>query len=201
MLMRTLPASSSNVARGSSKGPLLGFLLLAAGLFLIALAERFQEPSKAALYRIVVASEKVTHADIAESVVLVLMQNREGALGLRLNQPDPEGGFFGGAVERDAKIYALHSLDVVFPETKPLPHRDLGLLEGKQAVSRLDAPGKKPAWHRVFKGYSGWGKRQLERDIDSGLWFLAPYDEKFIRETNPEDMWKKAHGLRRMEKD
>ena len=187
--------------RGSSKGQWFGFILLAAGLILIALAERFDAPSKAALNRIVVASERVTHPDIAKSVVLIIMQNRDGALGLRLNQPDPEGGFFGGAVERDVKTYALHSLDVKFSETKPLSLRDIGLLEGKEAVDRLEMVDKKPAWHRVFKGYSGWGKRQLDMDLADGLWFLVPYDDKFVRETVPEEMWGKAQGLRRISAD
>lgn len=192
---------SAGEQRGSSKGQWFGLILLVAGLALIVLAERFDEPSKTALNRVVVASESVAHPDIAKSVVLVVMQNREGALGLRLNQPDTEGGFFGGAVERDTKIYVLHSLDVRFSETKPLSLRGIGLLEGKEAVGTLEKADKKPSWYRVFRGYSGWGKRQLETDIENGLWFIIPYDDKFVRETAPEEMWAKAQGLRRISVD
>lgn len=180
-------------------GRVSGIILLAGGLVLIALAGHFDSPPNAAQQQIVVATERVTRAELARSVVLVISQTKNRAWGLRLNDPAPGGEYFyGGAVERESSVHALHSLDVAFPETKVMKSNNLGLLQGKAAVEKLRAARQKPSWHRVFRGYSGWGKRVLNVDLDSGLWHLIAYDEKFVKETEPSLMWEKAMKMPRI---
>ena len=41
-------------------------------------------------------------------------------------------------------------------------------------------------------GYAGWGKRQLEREIEDGDWLVMPAENKFIFDLPNHKKWKNA---------
>jgi putative transcriptional regulator len=42
---------------------------------------------------------------------------------------------------------------------------------------------------RFFVGYSGWGKGQLLNEIKNNAWFISQGNEKYIFDTEAEDLW------------
>ena len=40
-----------------------------------------------------------------------------------------------------------------------------------------------------YRGYAGWNKNQLEQEIHSGTWILAPCDTATILSQPPEQLW------------
>ncbi len=43
--------------------------------------------------------------------------------------------------------------------------------------------------YRFIVGYSGWGAKQLDKELKQGTWLILPIDDKILFETSPEDMW------------
>jgi len=75
----------------------------------------------------------------------------------------PSGGPIAGP------LMAVHS-DQAFAEHEILPGV---FFAGKEKnVLLLIGQGKHPC--KVFTGYTGWGPRQLEYEIEQGVWRVAP---------------------------
>ncbi|MDE1152647.1 MAG: YqgE/AlgH family protein [Micavibrio sp.] len=129
------------------------------------------------------------NAPFDKTVVLVVQHFKRGAMGLILNRKSPDGDYMiGGPVDKD-KVFALHSLDVKFPETVPMDEIFTGILEGAKAVSELEHADKKPAWYRIYHGYVGWGRYQLDREMTDGQWEIVEFDPKFFTDTPADKMW------------
>jgi len=171
---------------------LAGWALLAGAILLLFAADHFDTPPHVAHRKLLVTSDKVTDPRFAKSVILVLTQEKHSSLGLILNQPAAGGGFTGGPMEQDKWIYALHTLDATTPETKHLNELGLGVVVGQENIDRLLAQNPPPKWSRVLKGYCGWSKRQLARDLDDGYWDVIDFDARLVMETPPEKMWEEA---------
>lgn len=169
---------------------LAGWALVAGAVLLLFAADFFDMPPNVAHRKLLVTTEKVTDARFARSVILVINQEKQSSLGLILNHPGVGGVFTGGPMEQDKWVYVLHTLDAAIPETKHLAEIGLGIVVGQENIDRLLA--KKPAWSRVLKGYCGWDKRQLARDLDDGYWRVIDFDGKLVMETPPENMWEEA---------
>ncbi|MBY0401365.1 YqgE/AlgH family protein [Myxococcota bacterium] len=52
---------------------------------------------------------------------------------------------------------------------------------------------------RIFLGYSGWGRGQLEAELAQGAWVVAPMSPEIVFDVPPEEMWESV--LRRMQID
>lgn len=137
------------------------------------------------------------------AVVLLLDHDREGALGVVLNRPTPVGVsevlepwaglagepgvvFQGGPVALDAAL-AL----AVVPGGGPLGWRRV---HGSIGLVDLEAPPEVLAAEvgslRVFAGYSGWGPKQLERELDEGAWYVVDSEPGDVSATEPERLWR-----------
>jgi putative AlgH/UPF0301 family transcriptional regulator len=75
--------------------------------------------------------------------------------------------------------------------------KDTGIcyLEGSQAIAALAALPEKPVWQVTVNGYSGWGFRQLEKEIKRGHWKVIDYDGKVVTQTPAGKMWVVANKL------
>jgi putative transcriptional regulator len=170
--------------------------MLAAAALLLFAAERFDAPPNLAHHRLLVASPEMKDERFRETVILMLRQSKPGSIGLVLNKPAADSDYFiGGPMEPENRIFVLHTLDQALPGTLEINDLGLGLLEGEAAVQALQQAERKPRWHIVVKGYAGWGKRQLTRELDGGGWRVIAYDEKLITRTPPEKMWENAMQL------
>jgi putative transcriptional regulator len=144
-----------------------------------------------------------------EQVIYLCAHNEEGAMGLVINNPNPEitlldvlhGSnlaipegplppvYMGGPVELDAG-FILHSTeapDRYSVEVKPGVYlsRDSRLLEDISL-------GLGPQSFLFMLGYAGWGAGQLEGELMDNSWLTVPADLEVLFHTPDEQKWKKA---------
>ncbi|MBO0842937.1 MAG: YqgE/AlgH family protein [Nocardioides sp.] len=144
--------------------------------------------------RLLVASPELRDPNFADTVVLLLEVNAEGALGVVLNRPTPvpvadvldpwalsvatpDVLFQGGPVSKDAAIAVALLSDV---DDAPLGFRPvlgrLGVLDLDTPVELVDGS---LSGLRIFAGYAGWGAGQLDGEVDEGAWYVVdsePHD-------------------------
>lgn len=144
-----------------------------------------------------------------EQVIYLCAHNEEGAMGLVINNPNPEitlldvlhGShinipdrplppvYMGGPVEMDAGfiLYATEFLDRYAVEVTPgvSLSRDSRLLED---IAR----GEGPRLFLFMLGYAGWGAGQLESELIDNSWLTVPADIEVLFHTPDELKWKKA---------
>lgn len=163
--------------------------------------------------KILVAGRDLRDPHFAETVVLILEHNAQGALGLILNRPTPTpltrlldlpaGGsvplvYQGGPVESSG-VLALARSDTARPDTR-------AVLDG---VYEITAPGALndlvkantgPDRLRVYYGYSGWSADQLERETRTGAWNVRDGSAAIVFDPDTDTLWKRqiAHADERM---
>ena len=137
---------------------------------------------------LLVATPALQDPNFAETVVLLLDVNDEGALGVVLNRPsqvlvadvleswrdtvaEPEVLFRGGPVGTDGALAVARLRD---PDDVPVGWRPVAGLLG---MVDLDTPtelvdGSLSAM-RVFAGYAGWGAGQLDGEVEEGSWYVV----------------------------
>ncbi|MDR7255788.1 putative transcriptional regulator [Nocardioides sp. BE266] len=137
---------------------------------------------------LLVATPALQDPNFADTVVLLLDVNDEGALGVVLNRPsqvlvadvleawrevvsEPEVLFRGGPVGTDGALAVARLRDV---QDAPVGWRPVAGLIG---MVDLDTPAElvdgSLARMRVFAGYAGWGAGQLEGEVEEGSWYVV----------------------------
>jgi len=144
-----------------------------------------------------------------EQVIFLCAHNEEGAMGLVVNNPNPdislrdvlEGAnmpvppgelplvYMGGPVELDAGFILFSSDYHIANALKVTPEiflsRDSRLL--------LDiATSKAPAHYLFMLGYAGWGPGQLESELVDNSWLTVPVNFDILFNTPDEFKWKLA---------
>ncbi|MDY0390222.1 YqgE/AlgH family protein [Desulfobulbus oligotrophicus] len=144
-----------------------------------------------------------------EQVIYLCAHNEEGAMGLVINNPNPEitlldilhgsnltipngplpAVYMGGPVDMDAGfiLYAAEIPDRYAIEIKSGVYlsRDSRLLEDISL-------GQGPGHFLFFLGYAGWGAGQLEGELMDNSWLTVPGDLNVLFHTPDEQKWKKA---------
>ena len=137
---------------------------------------------------LLLASPELLDPNFADTVVLLLDVNDEGALGVVLNHPtqvlvadvlepwrevvaEPEVLFRGGPVGTDGALAVAELRD---PQDPPVGWRPVAGILG---MVDLDTPtelvdGSLTAM-RVFAGYAGWGAQQLDGEVERGDWYVV----------------------------
>ncbi|MDA0998353.1 MAG: YqgE/AlgH family protein [Proteobacteria bacterium] len=160
--------------------------------------------------QLLVAQPTMRDPRFAETVILMIEHDANGAFGVIVNKPAGSGplakllGGFGldpDATDADVTIYyggpvspgigiLLHSDDYRRDGTR--------VLSGGLALSRDPklladvAHDHGPARYKLILGYAGWGPRQLEGEISRGDWVSAPLDAALILDTDSEQIWRRA---------
>ena len=154
---------------------------------------------------LLVAAPTLIDPNFADSVVLLLDVDGDGALGVVLNRPTalpisevlagwgdlvaaPEVLYRGGPVSTEGALAIGWLVD---PEDEPVGWRgvfdDLGIVDLDTPVELVS--GSVSAL-RIYAGYAGWGAGQLEAEIEEGSWYVVP--------SEPGDMFRsEAEDLRR----
>jgi putative transcriptional regulator len=155
----------------------------------------------------------------ARSVIYICAHSAEGAMGLVLNKPVEDMSFLdlidkldlsqgepilinkhdaarmpvfhGGPVEME-RGFVLHSNDFnLGPSTLSIKN---GIcLTATLDILRAIASGHGPHSSLTALGYSGWGPGQLENEIKSNGWLVAPTDPQLIFSRDIEHKY--HHGL------
>ena len=144
----------------------------------------------------------------SKSLIYVCEHNKEGAMGLIINkpmisenvadiikqiglhqiQPMPDI-YFGGPVNLEMGLF-LHDTSYDIEGTLSVS-KSISLTSNKQIVVDLKN-GNGPVEFRFSFGYAGWGKGQIEREIENGDWLVMPADDEFIFSIPNMDKWQKA---------
>ena len=164
--------------------------------------------------KLLVASPQLQDPGFAQTVIYMMTDDADGAVGLVVNRPGPEityaklfealgikpadvpgklTVFAGGPVEPE-RAFLLHTPDVMVAGSNPLPN---GLaVTSDPAMLRSIAEGKGPAKHLLIFGYAGWGPKQLAGEIARGDWFSIPTDLSLIFADDPAKTWQRAQDRR-----
>ena len=154
---------------------------------------------------LLVAAPSLIDPNFADSVVLILDTDENGALGVILNRPspvpvvevlgdwsdvvtDPDVLYRGGPVSTDGAL-ALGRLTNAADE--PVGWRavfeDFGIVDLDTPVELVD--GTLGAM-RIFAGYAGWGAGQLEAEIEEGSWYVVPSEPSDVFGADPTVLWR-----------
>ncbi|MDX2445507.1 MAG: YqgE/AlgH family protein [Bacteroidales bacterium] len=139
------------------------------------------------------------------SVVLLTEHSKEGSVGFVLNKPvdikvkEVIKGFpnieavvsMGGPVGTDT-IHYLHTLGEIIPDSVHV-FEDLYWGGNFETVKDMLETGL-ISDHKIrfFVGYSGWGPKQLEREISEDSWVITQIPPIRIMENRSSDSWKEA---------
>jgi putative transcriptional regulator len=147
-----------------------------------------------------VASRYLRDPNFAQSVVLMIHHNPEGAMGVVINRPSDKTVrevwevvseepcdrddliYIGGPVP--GPLVALHSIEE-FSQHEVLP--GLHMATNRDALDVLVR--RKSDRLRLYSGHAGWGSGQLEGEMEAGgwLWTRATADDVFA---DHETIWK-----------
>ncbi|MHB1423429.1 MAG: YqgE/AlgH family protein [Gemmataceae bacterium] len=135
------------------------------------------------------------------TVVFLLAHSEEGAFGLVVNRPAEAEGlpwpvFVGGPCPSPGLIM-LHGhaewAELAEDDDEADKERQLapGIFSGDAAcLDRVTQTDDAQTCHfRVFSGYAGWGGGQLEGELASGAWSVAPANGSVLFETPVAELW------------
>lgn len=154
---------------------------------------------------LLVATPVLIDPNFADTVVLLLDVDADGALGVVLNRPspilvadvlvdwstvvaEPEVLFRGGPVSTEG---ALAVALLAESGDAPVGFREvsgsLGILDLDTPVELVDGSLR---GMRIFAGYAGWGAGQLEGEIEEGSWYVVPGEPGDVFRTDASDLWR-----------
>jgi putative transcriptional regulator len=163
---------------------------------------------------LLVATPQLLDPNFADTVVLLLDVDENGALGVVLNRPspvsvsevlagwsdvvaEPDVLFQGGPVSTEGALAVgwLRDTDDV-----PVGFREVS---GSLGVVDLDTPVElidgSLSGMRIFAGYAGWGAEQLAGEIEEGSWYVVPGTPPDVFREDPAGLWREV--LRRQPGD
>ena len=187
-------------------------LLLATVLVATAAAdERAATPSRRALTgRLLVATDALRDPRFARTVIFLVRHDADGAFGLVVNLPIAEVPFeralqplglevppgsgdvrvhYGGPVQ-ERRGFVLHTPDWTGEGTTVVDGR-FAVTENPKVLQAM-ARGTGPRRALFLLGYAGWGPGQLEAELATGAWGVAPADERLVFDEDPQQKWIEA---------
>ncbi len=168
--------------------------------------------------QLLLAMPGLTDPRFDRSVIYICSHGEEGAMGLMINAPADNIDFpglldqlevsynpdlllrndipgkevilhTGGPVEI-GRGFILHSADYV-QESTLIVSETVALTATMDILSAI-AEGKGPVNFLVALGYTGWGKGQLEDEINRNSWLSIEADEELLFRTDLELIWPRA---------
>jgi len=192
--------------------PLLLALTLVAT---VAADERSATPGRRSLAgRLLVATEALRDPRFARTVIYMVRHAERGALGLVVNIPmgdapferalepfgldvPPGSGkvrvYYGGPVESQ-RGFVLHTPDWKGEGTLVIDAH-FALSEDPKVLQAM-ARGGGPRRALFCLGYAGWAPGQLDAELGSGAWGIAPADERLVFDEDPMAKWIEATARR-----
>jgi putative transcriptional regulator len=149
-----------------------------------------------------VARASLQDPNFARTVVLLLAHTAEGAFGVIVNRPSEVEGlpfpvFEGGPCESPGVILLHGHPDwlLASPGQAPKEPADKevapGILIGDESsLKRAGHPvSEKSLRMRLFRGYAGWGPRQLEKELTGGDWAVVAATGFLLFDTPVDELW------------
>ena len=153
--------------------------------------------------KLILAEPYSANLHFRRSVILLCNHDDEGSFGYIINKPlDTKLNelipdfplfkaplFYGGPVQTNT-LHFIHNLG--------------DLIEGSVRISAgvymggswdnlkflVEAKLIEPKHVRFFVGYSGWGEKQLQEEIEIGSWILADMHANYLFNAQPNTLWR-----------
>lgn len=163
---------------------------------------------------LLIAMPQMNDPRFHRAVIFMVAHDEKGSMGIIINNPLPSPNFTevlqqvgisdkapidsslssvpvmsGGPVET-VHGFLLHSAD--FSQKDTIRIDDFFSLSGTIDSLRIMISGYKPMKMIFTLGYAGWGKGQLEKEIQDNVWMTVPASLDLVFDTKPEDKWEKA---------
>jgi len=199
---------------------ILLFFIITIGLFnnVIGSAEGPKNYLKGKFYSSVknhflIATEKMTDDRFSKTVIVMLESDKNGAWGLAINKRlgtmpialliDPSLNtseerdelfkinipiFWGGPVD-PKEIFILHSDE--YKSESTVKYENISISQDYKILYDI-AKNKGPKKSLVILGYSGWGKGQLEGEMERDHWILSDIDLDITFDEESKKKWDKA---------
>lgn len=179
--------------------------MVALGLALAGRAQApVQRPPALAAGQLLVASPRSRDPRFQKTVILLVEVNHDGAAGLVLNRSTDQtlatlfAGiasargrtdkvYWGGPVEPTRQLCLLNIAGPLREARQILPSLYFSSTAGLMRLA-LNAQ-QAPATFRVFLGYTGWGRGQLEAEIKGGGWSVRPGAIATVLDPDPATLW------------
>lgn len=155
--------------------------------------------------KILVAAKELPDPNFAQSVILLVKYDTEGAMGIILNrqteipisealdmkaaQPVSDSVFIGGPVSRTGVLALLRAKAPLHEATRVVS--DIYFSLSREVFEKMLADRSEPRTYRVYLGYSGWGAGQLEREVRAEAWHIFPGDDKVVFDPEPKSLWRR----------
>jgi putative AlgH/UPF0301 family transcriptional regulator len=166
--------------------------------------------------RLLVASRNAPDPIFGETVILLVRYEQEGTVGLVINRRTDvpisralEG--VNGSKQRYDPIYAggpvaiesvlaLLRANTMPPEGAAHVFGKVYLVSTKSLLEKSLESRVAPTELHVYLGYSGWGKRQLENEVNQGAWYVLPSNADLAFDPEPDTLWSRliARGEQRI---
>lgn len=146
------------------------------------------------------------------AVILMCSHDKNGAMGLVLNNPLTGLSFdhmvehfkikphdveslkkievLGGGPVETARGFVLHKNDYSMKDTIPITD-DISVT-GTIDVLKEIIDGKGPSPFLFILGYAGWTAGQLETEMSENAWLVVSPDHALIYDVKPEQKWRMA---------
>lgn len=156
-----------------------------------------------------IAAPDMEDPNFSRTVVLICEHTKEGAFGLIINKVlmnsfRPLLGAF--AIEKTRVDLPIYYGGPVKPEQGYViysPYREkygairvtksLAVTTSREILQDI-AAGKGPARYMLALGFSGWASNQLETELMTDSWIVAPLRDDIIFDVSPADRWKESAG-------
>ena len=160
-----------------------------------------------------IATEKMTDSRFSKTVIVMLESDENGAWGLAINKRlgtmpialliDPSLNtseereelfelnipiFWGGPVD-PKEIFILHSNE--YKSKSTIKYENISISQDYEILFDI-AKNQGPKKSLVILGYSGWGKGQLEGEMERDHWILSDIDLDITFDEESKKKWDKA---------
>jgi len=151
-----------------------------------------------------VASRQLRDPNFAESVVLLIDYDQDGAMGVVINRPTnvrlssvfpefdelrerPDTVFVGGPVAKNQVLLLIRSGSPI--EESHHVVEDMYVSASRKVLQHvIDHTGVIQRF-RVYAGYAGWGAGQLDREVSNGDWLVLQADTLTVFDKEPSEVW------------
>ncbi len=155
--------------------------------------------------KLLVAARNLPDPNFADTIVLLIDHSDDGAAGLVVNRPsdvplsrvlpgvaqvadDEAAAFIGGPVSQGSVIALSRHACAGCPRLG----LDVYLVNTQDALQGRLANGADARNVRVYLGYAGWSRGQLEAETRQGAWRVLEADARMVFDPDPESLWERA---------
>jgi len=160
-------------------------------------------PLNLGIGKLLVARKNEPDPTFATTVILLVRYEKDGTLGLVINRRTKvpiaraleglsaakqrsEPVYLGGPVERDT-VFALLRANTM-PDGPSHVSGKIYLATAKAHLEKALA-GSTASDLRVYLGYSGWDKKQLENEVSAGVWDIVSDNADLAFDPEPDTLW------------